>query len=71
MKNRKEDLEFVSFREISERFKAFPISSLRHYRFKNINNFNNCVINIGDKLLICVGKFIDWIESHQEKQKND
>jgi hypothetical protein len=54
--------ELLTFPEASKKYKI-SMSSLRWNRFNNINNFNECVVQIGRYLYISPEKLNKWSRS--------
>lgn len=56
--------EFLTFAQTAQRFPAFSEGSLRWLRFNGKDNgFNKCVRKIGNRCLISVRAFEEWVNS--------
>jgi hypothetical protein len=47
--------------QIAAECPAIPLATLRWYRFSNPENFNDCVVKFGRRVLIDSAKFAEWV----------
>lgn len=54
--------QYLTVRQLSEKYPAFPQGGVRHLIFhENTNGFNSVIIRIGRKVLIDEESFLIWI----------
>ncbi len=61
-----ESKQYLTVKQLSEKYPAFPASGIRHLIFHaKAKNFENCLIRVGRKVLVDSDRFSAWIESHR------
>lgn len=54
--------QFLTVRQLSEKYPAFPQGGVRHLIFhENTNGFNSVTVRIGRKVLLDEDAFLVWI----------
>lgn len=61
---------YLTVRQLSEKYPAFPQGGIRHLIFNcKSNGFDAVISRVGRKILISEQGFIDWIESQKGGQQ--
>jgi hypothetical protein len=57
--------EYITVKEMPNKFPFIKIGGLRAWIFEDKNNINECIIRVGKKILFDVQKFQEWIEKQK------
>lgn len=63
--------QYLTVKQTSQKYPAFPEGGLRHLIFhEESNGFNSVVTRVGRKVLICENAFLEWLTSQSNKRTN-
>ena len=59
--------QFLTVRQLSEKYPAFPQGGIRHLIFHaETNGFNSVITRVGRKVLIDEDSFLNWVKQQNE-----
>lgn len=62
--------QYLTVRQLSEKYPAFPQGGVRHLiHHEKTNNFDSVIVRVGGKVLLDETAFVNWIESHKGGRK--
>ena len=61
--------QFLTVRQLSEKYPAFPQGGIRHLIFHSeTNGFDSVITRVGRKVLIDEGAFLEWVKSKKDSK---
>ena len=61
-----EPKQYLTVRQLTEKYPAFPQGGLRHYIFhEKENGFAYCIRRVGRRVLISEADFFAWVEGQR------
>ncbi len=62
--------QYLTVRQLSEKYPAFPQGGVRHLIFhEDTNGFNAVTVRVGAKVLLSEQAFLNWIENQKGGRK--
>ncbi len=53
---------YLTVKQLSEKYPAFPQGGVRSWIFSDKNGFSKCIRRVGKKILISESSFLHWLE---------